>query len=69
MPCPERHKLLELYLETARARNEAVRAMIGCESEVLERLAKLAESARQAYNDCREVLEAHERSHGCGPKP
>jgi hypothetical protein len=28
----------------------------------------LAVSAEVAYRDCREVLEAHERSHGCGIK-
>ena len=68
MPCAERQKLLGLFLEAGRVRNDAVRAMNGCDGEALGRLAALAKTARQTYKDCREVLESHERAHGCAPK-
>jgi hypothetical protein len=29
---------------------------------------EMALSAEAAYEDCREILEAHERSHGCAGK-
>jgi hypothetical protein len=33
----------------------------------LERLTELAELARIIYEDCIDVLTAHERFHGCAP--
>jgi hypothetical protein len=33
--------------------------------EALQRLSTLAESARKAYEGCHDILEAHERDHGC----
>jgi hypothetical protein len=68
MACADRDKLLELFLEAARASSEAMHALPGSEGEALERLKRLAESARKTYADCLEVLTAHERSHGCAPK-
>jgi hypothetical protein len=62
---PSEERLLGLLLEAARMRNDAVRAMNGSAGEALDALSMLAASARQAYNECREVLEVHERSHGC----
>jgi hypothetical protein len=68
MPCEERDKLLNLLLEAAKAHSDAAHAMLGSHGTALERLAVLAESARKAYEDRHDELEAHERSHGCASK-
>jgi hypothetical protein len=68
MPCEEHDKLLDLFLEAAKAHRDATQAMLGRHGTELERLVVLAESARKAYEDCHHALEAHERSHGCAPK-
>src|SRR5260370_39981880 len=68
MPCAGRDKLLELFLEAARANSEAVHATLGSDGEARERLTVLAESARKTYEDCLEVLTAHERAHGFAPR-
>ena len=68
MPCEERDKLLDLFLAAAKAHSDAAHAMLGRHGTALERLAVLAESARKAYEDCHDALEAHERSHGCASK-
>jgi hypothetical protein len=68
MPCKERGKLIQLLIEAVTAYGDAVHAAHGIEGEALERLTSVAESARNTYKDCREVLAAHERSHGCGIK-
>jgi hypothetical protein len=66
MRCEERDKLLELLLMAIKAHNEAVNAMIGRGGEAREHARQLAANAEKTYEDCHEVLEAHERSHGCG---
>jgi len=66
MPCDERDKLLELLLKAARTHSEAVTAMMGCDGEALKCARELATNAEATYQDCREILEAHERDHGCG---
>ena len=38
------------------------------EGEALKRARKLVANAEATYEDCGEVLIAHERSHGCVPK-
>ena len=68
MPCEERDKLLDLFLEAAKAHSDAAHAMLGRHGEALERLTALAESARKTYEDCHDALDAHERDHGCGTK-
>jgi hypothetical protein len=65
MLCEERDKLLDLFLEAARAHSDADHAMLGRHGEALDRLTTLGESARKAYEDCHAALEAHERNHGC----
>jgi Arc/MetJ family transcription regulator len=65
MPCAERDKLIRLLKEARTAYGDALRTTIGPDGEVLERTGKLAEGARTTYEDCREVLVSHERSHGC----
>ena len=65
MSCADRDKLLELFLQAARANSEATHAMLSCDGEALKRMTALAESARKTYDDCLDVLTAHERSHGC----
>jgi hypothetical protein len=47
MPCEERDKLLELFLEAAKAHSDAVHACLGRQGEALERLTALAESAEK----------------------
>ena len=59
---------VRITVEAARANSEAVHAMLGSEGEARERLTALAESARKTYEDCLDVLTAHERSHGCAPR-
>ena len=66
MPCEEPDKLLELFLSAVKAHRDAVRAMIGREGETLRLARKVVANAEAIYEDCREVLEAHERYHGCG---
>jgi hypothetical protein len=44
-----------------------VRATKGLEGKALKRGLKLAESAQLAYENCRQVFIAHERTHGCAP--
>ena len=66
MRCEERAKLLELILAAAKTHSEAVTAMLGCDGEALKCARKLATDAEATYQDCRAVLEAHERDHGCG---
>jgi hypothetical protein len=68
MPCEERDKLLDLFLEAARAYSDAAHAMLGRHGEALERLTALAESAQEAYKDCHDALEGHEREHGCADR-
>jgi hypothetical protein len=68
MPCEERDKLLELFLEAAKVHSDAARAMLGRHGTALDRLTELAESARKAYEDCHDALETHERNHGCADR-
>ena len=65
MPCPERDKLLDLLLATAKAHSEAAQATIVRNGKFLRCARQLAATAQETFEDCREVLEAHERSHGC----
>ena len=65
MPCEERDKLMELVLVAMKARRKARQAMLGREGEALRRAHKLADEANLNYQDCREALEAHVRTHGC----
>ena len=66
MLCEEHDKLLDLFLAAAKANSDAAHAMLGCHDAALESLPVMAESARKAYKDCHDALEAHERDHGCG---
>jgi hypothetical protein len=68
MCCEERDKLLDLLLETTRVYSDTVRAMIGREGEALKCVRRLVAISEVTCDDCLEVLEAHERSHGCVPK-
>jgi hypothetical protein len=61
MPCEERDKLLDLFLEAAKAHSDAVHVCLGRHGEALERLTALAESARKIYEDCHHALDAHPR--------
>ena len=66
MPCEERDKLLDLVLAAVRAHTEAINAIVGREGAALSRARRRAAEAEATYQDCCEVLETHERSHGCG---
>src|SRR5205085_8196672 len=69
MGCTERDRLLDLLLAALKAHSDAVEAIPGCKAAVSTRARKLATKAEATYRDCREALIAHERSHGCAPKP
>ena len=65
MPCAERDKLLDLLLATAKAHSDAAQSTIVRNGKSLKCARQWAATAREAFEDCREVLAAHERSHGC----
>jgi NAD(P)H-nitrite reductase large subunit len=69
MPCEERDRLLNLLLASLKVQGNAFQAVTECKGEGLKRARKMAAIARQTCRDCRQVLAAHERSHGCAPKP
>jgi hypothetical protein len=69
MPCEERDRLLDLFLEAAKAHSHAAHAIIGREGEALRRLTALAESSRKAYEDGYEALAARELFLGCTDNP
>ena len=68
MQCEEREKIIALLLEAVTAYANAVQAMKDLYGKALKRSFALLDSAQAAYEDCRQVLIAHERSHGCGIK-
>jgi hypothetical protein len=68
MPCAEREKIIELLLAVVTAYSDAVQATNGLHGKALKQSLVLVESAQATYEDCRQVLIAHERSHGCGIK-
>lgn len=65
MQCEERDRLLDLFLVAIASHSDALRATIGSGGEALRCARKLVASAEATCADCREVLEAHEREHGC----
>ena len=65
MLCEERDKLLELLLEAVKGHSDAVRAVSGRRGEALKWARQLVANSEATFEHCREVLEAHERSHGC----
>ncbi len=66
--CEDRDKLLDLLLVALKAHSDAVKAMVGREGEEWRLAHEAATNTEAIYHDCREVLIAHERSHGCAPK-
>ena len=67
--CDDRDRLLDLMLVALKAYNDALQAIPQCKGEAVKRARQLAANAEATYKDCREVLMAHERSHGCAPPP
>ena len=68
MQCEEREQIIALLLEAVTAYANAVQAMKDLHGKALKRSFALLDSAQAAYEDCRQVLIAHERSHGSGIK-
>jgi hypothetical protein len=64
----ELEQIIALLLEAVTAYTNAVQAMKDLHGKALKRSFALLESAQAAYEDCRQVLIAHERFHGCGIK-
>jgi hypothetical protein len=65
MPCIERDKLIRLLKEARTAYGDALRTGDGGDGRGLKRAHTLAEGTWTTYENCRQVLASHERSHGC----
>ena len=69
MPCEERERIIKLLSQAVTAYRDAVQATSGLRGKSLERSLRLIESTQETYENCRQILMAHERSHGCAPNP
>jgi hypothetical protein len=68
MHCPERDNLIRILTNSVLAYAEAVHSMSGSEGEAFQRSRQWADALHTLCEDSREVLAAHERTHGCGAR-